>query len=54
LGERAMAAALSGGWVAPEALIVWEDSADITPPDALTLLDQRKYGDTKISILQAN
>ncbi len=54
LGERAMAAALSGGWIAPQALIVWEDSADITPPEALTLLDQRKYGDTKISILQAN
>ena len=54
LGERAMAAALAGGWVAPGALIVWEDSAEITPPDGLTLLDQRKYGDTKISILEAD
>ena len=54
LGEQAMAAALRGGWVAPDALIVWEDSAPITPPDTLILLDQRKYGDTRISILRAS
>lgn len=54
LGERALAAALSGGWVASEALIIWEDNAAIVPPAGVTLLDQRKYGDTKISILQAD
>ena len=53
LGELAIAAAIKGGWVASDALIVWEDSADIAPPDTLELLDQRKYGDTRISILQA-
>lgn len=53
LGEQAMKAALAGGWVAPDALIVWEDSAEIEPPDALEILDQRTYGDTRISILQA-
>ena len=54
LGERAMGAALSGGWVAPGALIVWEDNAPITPPAGLSVLDSRKYGDTQITILQAD
>ena len=53
LGELAIAAAIKGGWVAKGALIVWEDSADITPPETFDLLDQRRYGDTRISILQA-
>lgn len=52
LGEIALQTALSQGWIADTALIVWEDSAPITPPDALTLLDARKYGDTTISILE--
>ena len=53
LGELAMAAALRGGWVAQNALIIWEDSAQIIPPEGITPLDQRKYGDTRISILRA-
>lgn len=53
LGELAIAAAIKGGWVAKDALIIWEDSAEITHPEALDLLDQRKYGDTRISILRA-
>ncbi|KAJ56979.1 DNA methyltransferase [Actibacterium mucosum KCTC 23349] len=54
LGERAMGAAFSGGWVAPGALIVWEDNSPITPPAGLSVLDSRKYGDTLITILQAD
>jgi len=53
LGEQAIKAAIEGGWVATDALVVWEESAEITPPDSLDLLDQRKYGDTKISLLRA-
>ncbi|WP_299130909.1 16S rRNA (guanine(966)-N(2))-methyltransferase RsmD [uncultured Amaricoccus sp.] len=53
LGERALAAAMAGGWLAPSALIVWEESASISPPAALTLLDGRRYGDTMIRILRA-
>ncbi|AVW92320.1 16S rRNA (guanine(966)-N(2))-methyltransferase RsmD [Celeribacter baekdonensis] len=52
LGETAMAAALTGGWLTPRALIVWEDSADIIVPEALNLLDTRRYGETKINILE--
>ncbi|MDG2339590.1 MAG: 16S rRNA (guanine(966)-N(2))-methyltransferase RsmD [Paracoccaceae bacterium] len=54
LGEHAIAAAIKGGWVADGALIVWEESAAINVPEQLELLDQRKYGDTRISILQAS
>ncbi|MCA0042292.1 16S rRNA (guanine(966)-N(2))-methyltransferase RsmD [Celeribacter litoreus] len=52
LGEKAIAAAIEGNWLTPRALVVWEDSAPITPPDALVLLDTRKYGDTKINFLE--
>ena len=52
LGERAMASALAGGWLASGALVVWEESATITPPAGLTLLDARRYGSTMISVLR--
>ncbi len=52
LGERALAAALDGGWLAPQALVVWEEAAAIAPPPALTLRDSRRYGDTMIYILR--
>ncbi|MBD3679915.1 MAG: 16S rRNA (guanine(966)-N(2))-methyltransferase RsmD [Rhodobacteraceae bacterium] len=52
LGEKALASAIEGGWLAPGALIVWEESAEVTPPDGVTLLDARRYGDTHISILE--
>jgi 16S rRNA (guanine966-N2)-methyltransferase len=52
LGERAMEAAIAGGWLAENALVVWEEAASIAPPPGLTLLDQRRYGNTMISILR--
>ncbi len=52
LGEKAMVAALAGGWLAPHALIVWEDSAEITPPEGVTLLDRRTFGGTRMSFLE--
>ena len=53
LGEIALATALKNGWVATDALIVWEESAPITAPEGLTRLDARRYGDTTITLLQA-
>jgi len=53
LGERALAEALAEGWIAPGALIVWEESAPPLPPPGLTLLDQRSYGGTVITLLRA-
>ena len=53
LGEKAIATAFEGGWIAQGALIVWEESAAITVPEALRYLDERRYGDTTITLLQA-
>jgi 16S rRNA (guanine966-N2)-methyltransferase len=53
LGERAIASALAGGWVSPGALVVWEESVNLTPPPGLTLLDQRRYGETMIAIFRS-
>lgn len=53
LGEIALAQALAQAWIAPDALIIWEESASITPPDGVVLLDSRRYGDTVIYLLQA-
>lgn len=53
LGEVALSHALAQGWIAKDALIVWEESAAITPPDGVTVLDSRRYGDTVITLLQA-
>ena len=53
LGERALAAALAGGWIAPAATVVWEEGVHPAPPPGLTLRDRRQYGDSMISILEA-
>ncbi len=53
LGEKALVAALAGGWIAKDALVVWEESAAVIPPEGLSLLDERRYGDTTIRILEA-
>lgn len=53
LGEAALASCISGGWIAPGALVVWEESSPPIPPQGYDLLDQRKYGDTLITILRA-
>jgi 16S rRNA (guanine966-N2)-methyltransferase len=53
LGENALTSALNGGWIAPGALVVWEESAPPLPPPGLTLLDQRSYGGTVITLLRA-
>lgn len=53
LGEAALASALAGGWIAPGAMLVWEEGTPPVPPAGLTVLDQRKYGDTLVTLLRA-
>ncbi len=53
LGERALAAALRGGWIAPGALIAWEENAPMPAPAGFAPVDARRYGDTCITILRA-
>lgn len=53
LGEAALVAAQAGGWLAEGALVVWEEGAAPGVPPAFDVLDQRKYGDTVVTILRA-
>ena len=53
LGEKALASAQSGGWLAPDALIIWEENTPPVLPEGCDLLDQRRYGDTLITLAQA-
>ncbi|WP_425044714.1 16S rRNA (guanine(966)-N(2))-methyltransferase RsmD [Primorskyibacter sp. S87] len=51
LGEKALAAALSGGWIATDALLVWEENAPMPAQVGFELHDTRKYGDTWITLM---
>jgi 16S rRNA (guanine966-N2)-methyltransferase len=55
LGERALAAAAEGGWLAQGAVAVLEERADRTIdwPAAFAEIDRRRYGDTAIAIAKA-
>ena len=52
LGEKALDAALTGNWIAPDALIVWEENVPVDLTAGITLLDARRYGDTTISLIR--
>ena len=51
LGISALKSALSQGWVADGALIVWEESSAQPAPIGFQTLDSRKYGDTWVTFL---
>jgi 16S rRNA (guanine966-N2)-methyltransferase len=50
LGEAALASALRGGWLAPRALVVLEERANVAValPAALIEFDRRKAGETQL------
>lgn len=52
LGEKALAGARAGGWLAPGAVIVWEERDPPLVPAGLAQLDQRRYGDTTVTLLR--
>ncbi|MCB1491899.1 MAG: 16S rRNA (guanine(966)-N(2))-methyltransferase RsmD [Rhodobiaceae bacterium] len=56
LGEKALASALGGGWLADGAVVVLEEDADaeIAVPDGFTEWDRRRYGDTVVVFLTAS
>ena len=54
LGGPALRAASDGGWIAPGATVVWEESAPVVPPPGFVQADQRRYGDTWVTILRAD
>ncbi|NDV02877.1 RsmD family RNA methyltransferase [Pseudoroseicyclus tamaricis] len=53
LGAPALAAARAGGWVAPEALVVWEEAAPQPPPPGFTLAEHRRAGVAHLTLLRA-
>jgi 16S rRNA (guanine966-N2)-methyltransferase len=55
LGEKALASAQAGGWLAPDALIVVEEaaSASFKPPEGFEELERRRYDDTEVILLRA-
>ncbi|SNR38497.1 16S rRNA (guanine(966)-N(2))-methyltransferase RsmD [Paracoccus sediminis] len=50
LGERAIASALDGGWIAPGAVVVWEERRPPVVAAPLVPFDQRRYGDTVVTL----
>ena len=52
LGERAITAARAGGWLAPGAVVVWEEGGAVSALPGLGELDRRRYGNTAVTILQ--
>ncbi len=53
LGELALTSARKAGWIAPGALVVWEDSSEPATPPSFEKRDARRYGDTYVTILSA-
>ncbi|NCO86687.1 MAG: 16S rRNA (guanine(966)-N(2))-methyltransferase RsmD [Rhodobacterales bacterium] len=53
LGLPALLSAQAGGWVAPGAVVVWEEAAPMPAPPGFTAADSRRYGDTHVTLLRA-
>lgn len=51
LGAKALAAADTGGWLAQDAMVVWEEASPIAAPEGFEVIDRRKYGDTHVTLL---
>ena len=52
LGQAALHSARTQGWLAPNATILWEEGTAPTPPQGFALLDQRRYGDTWVTLME--
>jgi 16S rRNA (guanine966-N2)-methyltransferase len=53
MGEAALASAFAGGWLAPGAMVVWEENTAPQVPNGFAQVDQRTYGDTIVTLLKA-
>ncbi len=53
LGGRALTVSRSGGWIAPGALVIWEEAAAQDAPSGFCLDSHRRYGTTHITVLVA-
>lgn len=53
LGERAMISAKGQGWLRPDTTVMWEEGAQLPAPEGFSLIDQRRYGETWVTLLEA-
>ena len=53
LGDKALLAARAQGWIAPGALVIWEERGPQLPPEGFALLEHKAYGDTVMTLLRA-
>lgn len=54
LGEKALAAAWAGGWIAKGAIVVWEESLPISAPVGFDQLNTRRFGDTTLTLMKCS
>ena len=52
LGQAALDRVSQGGWIAQDAMVVWEENAPMHAPQGFERLDARKYGDTHVTLLR--
>jgi 16S rRNA (guanine966-N2)-methyltransferase len=52
LGLGALEVARRQGWIAPDALIVWEETRGQIAPEGFSVADQRRYGETWITLMR--
>ena len=53
LGETALTNAATAGWLAPDALVVWEEEAEQPAPPGFAKADHRRFGQTHVTFLRA-
>ena len=52
LGQRAAQALRKGGWFSQDAVLCLEDSASIDALDGFEVLDQRRYGESHVTLMR--
>jgi 16S rRNA (guanine966-N2)-methyltransferase len=52
LGEKALIAAAAAGWLAPDALVVWEEGTAQQAPAGFRRIDERRWADTIVTFLE--
>ena len=53
LGLLALQSALKGGWIGPDALLVWEENAPQPAPLGFLPLEVRRQGETYLTLVRA-
>ncbi|MDA8585701.1 16S rRNA (guanine(966)-N(2))-methyltransferase RsmD [Rhodobacteraceae bacterium] len=51
LGDKALVSAAAQGWIAKDALIVWEEASEQSPPPQFSLVETKRYGETWLTFL---